>query len=281
MCVVVRDIRELATNIELRQDGIWTSRTLSSVSYPEHGNDNCFAVEESSFWFRHRNDCIVAVAKALPPGGLFLDVGGGNGYVARALQEAGVDVALVEPGPAGARNALKRGVRVVIQAALQDVQFQAGSVAAVGLFDVLEHIRDDVGFLQEVKRLLRPRGRVYLTVPAYPWLWSDEDAAAGHCRRYSLDSVCRTLKQAGYSVEFATYFFSFLPLPILLARAAPYRLGLSKKMPAGSWRQDHVPGNPLVRRGLGWLTNLERSRISRLRRRKIGASCLVVARTPQ
>jgi 2-polyprenyl-3-methyl-5-hydroxy-6-metoxy-1,4-benzoquinol methylase len=49
----------------------------------------------------------------------------------------------------------------VIQAALEDVKFQPGSVAGVGLFDVVEHIENDLGFLQSVKPLLRPGGRVY------------------------------------------------------------------------------------------------------------------------
>jgi SAM-dependent methyltransferase len=278
---MVSDLRELAANIELRQDGIWTSKTVSGVSYPEDGNEACFAVEESSFWFRHRNNCIRAVVKAFPPGGLFLDVGGGNGYVARCLQDAGVDVALVEPGPTGARNARKRGVQHVIQAALDDVMFQPRSVSAVGLFDVVEHIEDDLGFLQGVRRLLRPEGRVYITVPAYQWLWSDEDIIAGHWRRYSLGGICRVLQQAGYKVDFATYFFAFLPLPILFARVAPYRFGLSRKVLERSVERDHSPGNPLTRRVLDVLTRRELSRISRLRSYKIGASCLVVALAPQ
>jgi SAM-dependent methyltransferase len=273
------DLRELAINIELRQDGIWTSKTLSAVSYPEHGNETYFAVEESSFWFRHRNNCIRAVVKALPPGGLLLDVGGGNGYVARCLQDAGVDVALVEPGPGGARNARRRGVQHVIQAALEDVKFQPGSVAGVGLFDVVEHIENDVDFLQSVRRLLRPGGRVYLSVPAYQWLWSHEDAAAGHWRRYTLSGICSVFQQAGYEVDFATYFFSFLPLPILLARVAPYRLGLSKSEVKETVQSDHNPGGPMARKILDTLTSRELEKIASLRRVRLGGSCLVVARS--
>jgi hypothetical protein len=78
-------------------------------------------------------------------------------------------------------------------------------------------------------------------------------------------------------VDFATYFFAFLPLPILFARVAPYRFGLSRKVLDRSVERDHSPGNPLTRRVLDVLTRRELSRISRLRSYKIGGSCLVVA----
>ena len=271
------NLPEVAANIALRQDGIWASKTLSDVSYPEDGNEACFSVEESSFWFRHRNDCILAVVKSFPPVGLFLDVGGGNGYVARCLQDAGVDVALVEPGACGARHARQRGVQLVIQAALEDITFEPGAVSAVGLFDVVEHVESDLRFLEGIKRLLRPRGRVYLTVPACQWLWSDEDIAAGHWRRYSLHRICCIFRQAGFTVEFSSYLFGFLPLPILLARVVPYRLGLSKSGHRDSAQSDHHPGSPLARKVLDTLTRRELARVASLRPIKFGGSCIIVA----
>src|ERR1039458_6087671 len=99
------NLREIAPNLELGQDGWWSSRQLSAVSYPEEGNALCFSVEDSSFWFGHRNRCILAAIKLFPPPGALFDVGGGNGYVARAIQESGLEVVLVEPGLAGVRNA--------------------------------------------------------------------------------------------------------------------------------------------------------------------------------
>jgi SAM-dependent methyltransferase len=182
------------------------SANPSRVSYPQDGNSLCFAVEDSSFWFRHRNQCILEVMKRFSPRGTVYDVGGGNGYVARALQDAGLDVVLVEPGADGVQNALKRGVRKVVHGTLDDVEVLPGSVAAVCMFDVIEHIANDLGFLQGIHRLMEPRGRIYITVPAYGWLWSHEDCAAGHARRYTLRTLCQTLYAAGYEMEFDTYF---------------------------------------------------------------------------
>src|ERR1700751_5854874 len=82
-------LSEIATNLEERGEGYWQARSISRISYPEDGNEACFTVEGSSFWFRHRNDCILHALKCYPPSGTFFDVGGGNGFVADALQNAG------------------------------------------------------------------------------------------------------------------------------------------------------------------------------------------------
>jgi SAM-dependent methyltransferase len=273
------NLREIAPNLELDQDGWWRSRKLSDVSYPEEGNEFCFAVEDSSFWFRHRNRCILEAIKIFPPSGAFFDVGGGNGYVARAIQESGLEVVLVEPGLTGVRNALKRGIRQVVRGTLEDAGVLAETLPAVGLFDVVEHIRDDSGFLTEINRLTVPGGRVYVTVPAYQWLWSGEDILAGHARRYTVPGLRRLLEDAGFTVEFATYFFGFLPLPILLLRVLPYRLGIAPKETTGSAaRSDHGLGHPLAGRILDMLTGRELSRIAELRPVRMGGSCMAVAR---
>ncbi len=275
------NLREIAPGLELGEDGWWTSRKLSDVSYPEEGNDLCFSVEDSSFWFGHRNRCILEMLKLFPPPGAIFDIGGGNGYVAQAIQEAGHEVVLVEPGLAGVRNALKRGIRQVVRAALEDVEVSAGTLPAVGLFDVVEHVRDDSGFLAGINRLIIPGGRVYVTVPAHQWLWSGEDILAGHWRRYTLRTLCRLLVNTGYTVEFATSFFGFLPLPILLRRVLPYRLGFaSKKADEDAVQSDHKLGHPLVGRIVQTLTRRELSRISELRPLRIGGSCIAVAQKP-
>jgi SAM-dependent methyltransferase len=273
------NLREIAPNLERGQEGWWSSRTLSDVSYPEAGNDLCFSVEDSSFWFSHRNRCILEAIKLFPPPGALFDVGGGNGYVARAIQESGLEVVLVEPGLAGVRHAVNRGIRQVVRATLEDAGVLAGALPAVGLFDVVEHIRDDSTFLTTINRLLIPEGRVYVTVPAYQWLWSGEDILAGHSRRHTVGTLRRLLEGTGYTVEFATYFFGFLPLPILLRRALPYRLGFAPmKATEDAIRSDHELGHPLVSRILGILSQRELSRIAERRPLRMGASCLAVAR---
>ena len=207
------------------EDGIYYAIGSEAVSYPEEGNEACFEIEDQSFWFRHRNNCIRELVRNFPPRGKgpIFDVGGGNGFVAKGLMDAGWDVVLVEPGPSGARNAKKRGLDHVICGTTHSAGFKNGSLPAIGVFDVVEHIDDDLGFLRHLRDLLEPGGMLYLTVPAFNFLWSHEDVDAGHFRRYTLGAMEKKLAEAGLKPVFGTCIFGFLTLPVFLLRTLPYR----------------------------------------------------------
>src|SRR6516165_2365766 len=115
------DLAALAASLEQRQPGLWFAKQDGvPVSYPTHGNAACLAVEDRSFWFRHRNRVIAEFVNRFHRRGMFLDVGGGNGYVAQALIAAGTHCVLIEPGVDGALAAYARGVDPVICARLED-----------------------------------------------------------------------------------------------------------------------------------------------------------------
>jgi len=184
-------IKQFSCSITLKDDGIYYADSSEKVSYPDDGNDDCFEIEENSFWFRHRNDCIIEMVGNYPPkgNGPIFDVGGGNGFVAKRLMNAGWDTVVVEPGASGAINAKKRGVPHVICATTHTAKFKPGTIPAIGVFDVVEHIEDDIWFLNHLWELLIPGGMLYLTVPAYQLLWSQEDVEGGHFRRYTLSNL--------------------------------------------------------------------------------------------
>lgn len=275
------DLAAIAHGLRRDSDGIWYAGESSSVSYPADGNDVCFAVEEGSFWFGHRNRCITSLVTAFPPpaSGTIFDVGGGNGFVALGLHRAGFEVVLVEPGRAGCLNARQRGLPHVVCATTETAGFARGSLPAIGLFDVVEHLEDDTVFLRSMRELLQPGGRVYLSVPAYRWLWSGEDVAAGHFRRYTRGGLVRRLAAAGFEVEFASYFFRWLPLPIFLLRTVPHALRLTRAhAETAEVARDHLAGGgPWSRRIERWLAP-EVERIAKRRPMAFGGSCLVAAR---
>jgi len=240
---------DLANNLALREEGLWVAKTqTTSTSYPEEGSAICLSFEDDSFWFRHRNRCILAVVQRFHSRGTIWDIGGGNGFVSRSLLEAGFDVVLVEPSPAGVRTARERGIPNVVCSTLEDAGFQPGSLEAMGLFDVLEHIEDDDGFLELLHRLLSPSGRLFLTVPAHGWLWSDNDRFSGHFRRYSAAPLRRLLAAHGFQVDYLTYFFRPLVLPVFLFRSLPSWLGV-RTYDVATTRREHVP-KPGRRRSL-------------------------------
>jgi SAM-dependent methyltransferase len=278
------NIQTISTGLKLAADGIWYSEETETVSYPPDGNDICFSVEDNSFWFGHRNNCINTVVKFYPPKSneTIFDIGGGNGFVARGLIGEGYDVVLVEPGIMGCHHAKQRGVENVICATTTSARFKQHSLPAVGLFDIVEHIHDDFAFLQSMSNLLKKGGYLYITVPAYSFLWSDEDDFAGHCKRYTLEGISDVLKSAGFSIEFSSYIFRFLPLPVFLLRTLPYKLRISNKT-RNIGNTNTVPRHHLVKRGLSsrvldFLCQQEINSLDNKKSMKFGGSCLIVAK---
>jgi len=269
------------SSLQLGADGIFYAAASQAISYPEEGNEACFEVEDQSFWFRHRNDCIRELVKKFPPGekGPIFDVGGGNGFVAKGLMDAGWDVVLVEPGPSGARNAKKRGLEHVICGTTHSPGFKNGSLPAIGVFDVVEHIEDDIGFLRHLWDLLEPGGMLYITVPAFNFLWSHEDVDAGHFQRYTLGAMEKKLLKAGLEPIFETYIFGFLPIPVFLFRTLSYRLGLVGKNIAGKEvKRDHSQKQGLMGAIMASSFESELNKIRTAKSQGFGGSCLVAAR---
>jgi SAM-dependent methyltransferase len=264
----------------VRADGLYRPRSVGEVSYPTDGNDACLQVEDGSYWFRHRNACILATIRRYPPAGALYDVGGGNGFVSLALQAAGHSVVLVEPG-SGAVNGLRRGVETVVQSTLADAEFDPDSIDAIGIFDVVEHVQHDVAFLTMIRNVLKPQGLVYCAVPALTWLWSDEDVRAGHYSRYMARSLANAMRAAGLRVEFVSSFFTWLILPVLAFRSIPSLVNSRRRTPDGhaSLKADHSLSqllNRVVQRAHAW----ELARIAGGRGIRLGTSPICVARRP-
>ena len=128
-------------------------------------------------------------------------------------------------------------------------------------------------------RFLRPGGRVYVAVPAYESLWSDEDDYAQHFRRYTRGRMRRELVAAGFQVEYTTYMFALLPVPIMLMRAIPYRLGRARKRTLEATQSDHALGGA-ARAIIDGVHALELSVMRTLGALPFGASVVAVARKP-
>ena len=271
------NIDQFASGLELVDKGVWASRSSSKVSYPERAHDGCFELEAESFWFKHRNNCLIEAVKRFPPPGVLFDVGGGNGFVTLGLCNSGIDAVLVEPGTQGVGHARSRGLSPIICSTLADAGFRRGSLPGIGLFDVLEHIECDIGFLKMVKSLLCRNGRLYIAVPAHNFLWSGDDVSAGHYRRYTIDGLVRKLSLAELCVEYSTYFFCMLPPLVFMFRTLPTKLGISRRRPGRS-QAEHRQRGGLVGKALNKFLEYELATIRRGGRVPWGGSCLVVSR---
>lgn len=221
------DIADNARNI----DGVWHTENSAEIHFPDDVHDDLFAIEDESFWFRHRNRVIEdALRSSGMPTGLW-EIGAGNGCVAHYLQRRGMAVATVEPMAAGALNSARRGIEAVVCGRFESLGLPDNSLPAVGCFDVLEHLEHPEVHVREIQRTLQPGGIFIATVPAMNWLWSDADVVSGHFRRYNRTSLRKMIVTQGFKTSRTDYFMMSLAAPMFCMRTLPPLL--RRKVDAG------------------------------------------------
>lgn len=139
-----------------------------------------------------------------------LEIGCGTGHNFGMLGSFGtVDAIEIDEG---ARTlAAQRLGRPVLTAPLPGLDGIAdGTYDIVALLDVLEHIEADTASLASIRSKLKPGGKILLTVPANPWMWSAHDVAHHHHRRYTRAGLERVARSAGLKVGLLSHFNTLL-----------------------------------------------------------------------
>ena len=230
--------------------------------------------EREHWWFVARRQIIEKILKSLHlnPKSDILEVGCGPGGNLEMLSKFGNLFAL--ESDTGAREvANSRKILQVAHGTLPgNIPFGKQRFDLIAMFDVLEHIDDDVAVLDALYERLRPNGVLLLTVPAYMFLWSHHDVVNQHKRRYMRGQLTRLAKNRGYLVTYATYFNTLL-FPVVLA----VRL-LEKLLNKNEGNDVGMPpkaANTLLR----YIFGSERFLLPHIRL-PFGVSILVVARKP-
>jgi SAM-dependent methyltransferase len=185
-----------------------------------------YTLEARNYWFRARNALLTwAMRKYFHAARVFLEIGCGTGFVlagfARAMPQLSMHAS--EVSSTGLPFAAQR----VPQAALFQMDARAIPFAdhfdVIGMFDVLEHIEEDVTVLGEARRALRAGGGLIITVPQHRFLWSVYDEHAHHVRRYAATELRAKVLKAGFRIVMMTSFVSLL-LPLMaLSRRLPQK----------------------------------------------------------
>lgn len=217
------------------------------------------AEEAEHWWFRGRRAVLQALIErycAVPAAARVLEAGCGTGGNLAMLARYGALDAF-EYDEAARAEAAAKGIVPVAHGALPDgIDVPDGVYALIALFDVLEHIEDDRASLVTLGAKLAPEGRMLVSVPAMPWLWSSHDAIHHHFRRYTTGSLRSVIEAAGLRAEKIGYFNTLL-FPLAVAQ----RLG--QRLTGHDTPADKMPA-PWLNASLGAVFQAERHFAGRL-----------------
>jgi methionine biosynthesis protein MetW len=154
------------------------------------------------------------IVSRLRSGERILDVGCGNGEIARLMKERGCAVIGIELAPEKAAKARAYCEEVLVgNVESMPLPFEPQSFDVLVLSNILEHLRDPVATLHRLAPLLRPGGRALVDLPNVAhWgirlrllrgRWDYEDAGIldrTHLRFYTRKTAREMLDQAGFEV---------------------------------------------------------------------------------
>ncbi len=241
-------------------------------------------IEERHFWHVHRRETLRRELDRFPRPSRWVEFGCGIGTVSTYLNQHGHAVDYADIHRRALEHASERadaalgaghGRRFLIADITRPLP-KLGHGGAL-LLDVLEHLPDDLGALENVKASLDPGALIVVTVPAFSSLWSPWDEIERHKRRYTPNEVRSLLERAGLRVERLTCFFGPLFFAALAVKGLRAARGARPAAPISEMAEarDLGPIDRLVRGVLA----LERP-ILRWGQLPIGTSVLAVGRAP-
>jgi SAM-dependent methyltransferase len=193
------------------------------------------------WWYVARRQILAElIARFIRPGNpaRILEVGCGTGHNFGMLGRFGtVEAIEVDDGArAVAEVRLGRPILAAPLPALEGVPDATYDIVA--LLDVLEHIGDDQASLASIRRKLKPGGKILLTVPANPWMWSAHDRAHHHHRRYTKAGLASIARTADLKIELLSHYNSLL-FPVAAAAR------LVGKLVGKTSSDDQMPSAPV------------------------------------
>ena len=182
--------------------------------------------DERHWWYRARRQIIAELIRRkvpLPKDAKLLEIGCGTGHNLPMLGEFG-QVEALEVDPIARGMAEKRLGRTVLSSPLPALEgVPDATYDMVAALDVVEHIPDDKAALEGISRVLKPAGKLLMTVPAHQWMWSAHDVVNHHQRRYSKRDFKRLVNESPLKLESIGYLNSLL-FPLAMAQRLASKL---------------------------------------------------------
>lgn len=176
--------------------------------------------EKTYWWDIGRRNLVISAIETnhnLDQNSKILDAGCGTGLMLSGLAKRFPQIYGLDFSEEAMKFCKKRGFRNV-----KKVDFEKDSLGESGSFDaalcleVMEHVKNHDFFAAQLNKVLKKDGYLYLTVPAYQFLWSHHDEMLWHQRRYNRKAITGLLEKNGFTIIKATHFYSFLVPPAVI-----------------------------------------------------------------
>lgn len=187
--------------------------------------------ERSHFWFRGFRRFVTPFLDAAANGRrdlTILDCGAGTGRNLKLLEPYGTPIG-IELNRTGAAIARTRGEHRMICASVTALPIPSASIDLCTSFDVLYCLPDPIehAALEEMHRVLKPRGRVVINVAANPHLAGEHSELTHEVRRYTRTTLASALDRGGFRTVRATYT-NAATFPLVAAVRLLQRRGLMR-----------------------------------------------------
>lgn len=187
----------------------------------KHYYHEYYKQERCHWWFSVRSQILSAILRQnTDPNRKYkiIDIGVATGASTELLRAWG-DVTPVEYDKDCCEFASRILNTHVHNDSITDLHFEDESFDVVCAFDVIEHVADHRKAVQEMYRVCRKGGWIFITVPALMSLWSQHDVINHHHRRYRRSELLDLFKDLRGTHQRVTYFNSLLFPPIYLFRS--------------------------------------------------------------
>lgn len=175
--------------------------------------------EESNWWFLGRRDAIIKLLSSKNRELKILDIGCAGGALLLELKKVGfVNLTGLDVSENALAVSKERGLDNVFLMDGCDPDFEKESFDIIISSDSLEHISDDNLSLKNWYSLLKPKGEVYIFVPAFMYLWSEHDVVNHHFRRYTAIELKAKMEKANFKVLYHGYWNFLMYFPTTIFR---------------------------------------------------------------
>jgi len=227
------------------------------------------AAEPRMWWYRALHARLLDALTGVH--GRVLDAGCGTGGLLAVLAARRPDLDLVglEWAQPAAARARQKSRAAVVCGSVNALPFAAAGFDAAIAADLLCHAAvDPTAALAELRRVLRPGGRLIVNMPAYQWLLSAHDRRVHNVRRLTVPATAALLRDAGFTQVRARYWNGLL-LPLMVVQR--------KLLARGDSASDVAPFPPWLNAVLHGMIETERALRLTL---PAGGSVLATAETP-